>query len=167
MRRRRRNKEDGITALANLVRKVYPTEQPEEIRAMRLFAAWSKVVSPRIAENARPVSYRNGILSVHTTTAPWSNALSFEAAQISAKLRARLPDVPVQRITFRVGRLPELPEQVHPEPPPPALIPLSQLPEEVARELARVKHDALRESLARAAAISLGKPTPGTGKIRR
>ena len=124
---------------------------------MRLFATWPKVVSERIAKNAAPVGFRSGVLTVHTATAAWANALSFESAQILGKLRARLPDVTVQRIAFRVGRLPELPEKVQPDPQPPRVIPLSALPGDVARELARVRDDGLRERLTRAAAASLSE----------
>jgi hypothetical protein len=162
--RRRRGRGEGLERLGPLIGKVYPANQPEEARAMRIFGCWSKVVSSRILENARPVGYRNGVLSVHTATAAWANALSFESAQILAKLRARLPDVPVQRIAFRVGRLPDLPEQVERRKPPPVLVPLSQLPEDFARELARIHDDGLRESVARAAAMSLARPVRPEGK---
>jgi len=39
-------------------------------------------------------------------------------------------------------------------------MPLAQLPEELARELARIHHDGLRERLARAMAVSLGDSEP-------
>jgi len=156
--RRRRGHGEGLERLGPLIGKVYPAQQPEEARAMRLFGCWSKVVSKRIFQNARPVGFRNGVLTVHTATAAWANALTFESAQILAKLRARLPDVTVQRIAFRVGRLPEVPEQVEPRKPAPVLVPLSQLPEDFARELARIQDDGLRESVARAAAVSLAQP---------
>jgi hypothetical protein len=158
MRRRKRGNQHELEALSSLVRKVYPTSEPDEARAMRLFGAFSKVVSARIRDNARPAYYRAGLLTVHTATSAWANALSFESAQILAKLRARLPDVPLQRISFRVGRLPELPEQVQPQKPPPRLIPIAELPEELARELARIQNDGLRESVARAAVVSLSEP---------
>ncbi len=147
-----------MQALGELVGKVYPSQQPDEARAMRLLGCWSKVVSRRILDNARPVAYRNGVLTVYTATNAWANALSFEGAQILARLRARLPDVPVQRIAFRVGKLPELPEPIEPRGPKPRLLPLRDLPEDLARELARIHDDRLRESLTRAAVVSLSEP---------
>jgi hypothetical protein len=152
---RRRRRDGGLDGIANLVGKVYPDKQPEEVRAMRLFGVFAKAVSQRVQNNAGPVSFRNGVLTVHTTTSSWANALSLESAQIIARLRARLPDVRVQRIVFRVGRMPELPEQIKIEPPLARVIPLTSLPESVARELARVGNDGLREAIARAAAVWL------------
>ena len=48
MRRRR----DGLEALGNLVGKVYPSHQPEEVRAMRMFAAFARRCSARVRNNA-------------------------------------------------------------------------------------------------------------------
>jgi hypothetical protein len=113
-------------------------------------------VPERIHTNAGPVNYRQGVLTVHTAPAAGANALSLESAQLLAKLRFRLKDIPVQRLLFRTGRLPEVPDAVQPDPPPPTVLPLAQLPEELARARARVGDDALRERLARAMAVSLG-----------
>jgi hypothetical protein len=146
-----------MESLGTLVPKVYPAQQPEEARAMRLFGAWSKVVPDRILRNARPVSFKHGVLTVHTATAAWANALAFESVRIIAKLRLRLPEIKVERVAFRSGRLPEIPEQIEPRAKPPRLCPVSELPEPVARELARIAHDGLRESIARAIATSLAE----------
>lgn len=124
---------------------------------MRLFGAWVKVVPERIARNARPVSFQRGVLNVHTTTAAWANALTFESARIITKLRLRVTDVTVDRITFRMGKLPQVPEPIREQRPPPVLCPMAELPEPVARELARIGHDGLRESVARAVATSLAE----------
>jgi hypothetical protein len=145
-----------MESLSALVPKVYPAEQPEEVRAMRLLGAWSRVVPERIWRNARPVAFRQGVLNVHTTTAAWANALSYESTRIISKLRMRVTDVNVQRITFRMGKLPEVPEPIRPQGPPPRLR-VGELPESIARELARITHDGLRESVARAVATSLAE----------
>jgi len=155
---RKRTRSGGMESLGTLVPKVYPAEQPEEARAMRLFGAWHKVVSERIWRNARPVAFRQGVLTVHTTTAAWANALTFESARIISKLRMRVADVAVQRVAFRMGKLPDVPEPIRPQPPPPLLCPLSELPEPVARELARIVNDGLRETVARAVATCLAEP---------
>jgi len=163
MRRRKGN----LEAIGKLIGKVYPAQEPEEARALRVFAAFTRAVPERILRNARPVSYRHGILTVHTATAAWANALSFESAQLIAKLRARLTDAPLQRLQFRVGRLPDIPVAVQPEPPLRKLIPLAELPEELARELARIADDGLREGVARAMSASLAEPEPRTGERKR
>jgi len=146
---------EGIGAV---VARVYPSNEPEEARAMRVFGNWNRVVSERVLKNAVPVSLRAGVMTVHTATAAWANALSLESPQLLAKLRARVPDVTIARIAFRVGRMPVIPEQVAREKPTAPVVPLSELPEELARELAHIADDGLRESVARAAAAWLATP---------
>jgi hypothetical protein len=158
MRRVRKGQLGSLEAIGKLISKVYPKREPDEARALRVFAAYSRAVPERILRNARPVRYERAVLFVHTATAAWANALSLEGAQMLAKLRFRLPDLPLSRIVFRVGKLPELIQNVQPEPPPPRLLPLAQLPDELARELARINDDGLRERVARAMAVSLAEP---------
>jgi hypothetical protein len=160
-----------LEAIGKLIEQVYPAQEPEEARALRVFAAFTRVVPLRILKNARPVSYKQGLLTVHTANAAWANALSLESAQLLPRLRARLRDIPLQRVVFRVGRLPEVPEAVQPEPPHPRLLPLEALPEELARELAHIADDSLRERVARAMAVSLAEvappePAPRKGRSR-
>ena len=148
----------SMQTLGGLMRKVYPAQAPDEAHAIRLLGCWGRIVSERILANARPVFYRAGVLTVHTTSASWANALTLEAPALIAKLRARAPEVPLQRMQFRLGRLPDLPAQIKPQQPPPALLPIDALPHDVARELARITHDGLRERLSRAIAVSLAEP---------
>ena len=153
----RRNRHIGgsMQALGKLMREAYPAEAPDEAHAVRLLGCWARAVSERILRNALPVSYRSGVLTVHTTTTSWANALSLEESSLIAKLRLRAPGVPLQRLIFRLGRLPPFPDHVKPEPPLPKLLPLEAIPDDIARELARVGNDALRERISHAIAISL------------
>lgn len=167
MPRTRKGRSGKLEAIGKLIGKVYPTHEPDEARALRVFAAYARAVPERILRNARPVQYQRAVLTVHTATAAWANALALESAQLIGKLRFRLPEVPLSRIVFRVGKLPELIETVRPQPPPPRLLPLAQLPEELARELARIHHDGLRERLARAMAVSLGGSEPRSRSAKR
>jgi hypothetical protein len=148
----------SLESIAVLVPKVYPPNEPDEARALRIFGVWSKAVSERVGRNAAPVRYGRGVLTVHTVTAAWANVLQLESMQLLGRLRARLPGVPLQKLVFRVGNIPEVPKAVAREPEPAPLLPLSELPEALARELARIGDDALREQLTRAAAVSLAEP---------
>jgi hypothetical protein len=149
--RRPRSKLVGI---GELIPKVYPSSEPEEAKALRVFAAYCKSVSERVLKNARPVRFYDGVLTIHTSTATWANALSFEIPDLLADVRRRAKGVNVTRIAFRTGHLPELPKL--PEPPP-KLVPIAlhELPDQVARELAGIGDDTLRDAVTRAAVTAL------------
>jgi hypothetical protein len=144
-----------MEGLASLLPKVYPSSEPEQARAQRIFAAWGRIVPPRVLKNARPVSFRNGILMVHTATSAWANVLSFETDEILAKLKARVPGSKVRLLRLRTGPLPRDWDPPPPKSVRPPLRPLAVLPEDVAGELARRGDDDQRDTIARAAALSL------------
>jgi hypothetical protein len=150
MRRRR----GLLTGLSDLIPKVYPSSEPEEAKMLRVFAAYRRSVSARVLENARPVRFFEGVLMVNTSTSTWANALSLESTQILADTRRRSRGVKVAKIVFRSGPMPELPPAA---PIAPKLVPigLDQLPDQVARELAGISDDALRDAVTRAAVTSL------------
>lgn len=120
---------------------------------------------PRIAKNARPVELRRGTLIVHTRTTAWAQELSFHEADLLASIRKRV--AAVRRLRIRVGQMPPPPKP--PKPPAPKVTPLvvGQLPGDVARALARVNDDRLRDALTKAACTSLAPSPKAPKKARR
>jgi hypothetical protein len=110
------------------------------------------------------VKLERGTLIIHTRTAAWAHELSFHEADLLAAIRARVGAV--ARLRIRVGPMPPPPKP--PKPPPPKVEPLrpGQLPGDVARALAHVEDDALRDALTKAACTSLAPP-PKPAKRRR
>jgi hypothetical protein len=154
-----------MSDLSSLVMRAYPGRSKEEIDTVRTFGAWAKALSPRIVKNARPVRLSRGLLTVHTSTGAWASSLQLESESLLTKLRARLPGVPLRKLIFRMG---PLPDAEAPRPPDPEIeqgIPAEELPDDVARELARIQHDGVRAAVAKAAAAGLG--TPGARKKRK
>ena len=141
--------------LSALVARVYPGRSRDELDAVRAFGAFMRALSPRILRNARPVKHFRGTLVVHTINSAWANSLQLESDSLLAKLKRVAPDARVRKLVFRAGPLPDtaLP-LAHTPLIPMAGIPLKELPEEIARELARIHNDELREAVAKA--ISMG-----------
>lgn len=129
---------------------------------VRTFTWWDRVVPERIAKNARPVGLERGELVVHTKSSVWAQELSFHREDLLARIRARVPAV--KKLHVRVGPMP--PPPAKPKPPAPKIPPLAigQLPADVARSLARVADDGVRNALTRAACAALA---PGPKKRRR
>lgn len=122
---------------------------------LQTFGWWDRTVPPRIAQNARPVTLRRGLLVVHTRTTAWAQELSFHESDLLASIKRRVPAV--TRLRIKVGPMP--PPPAPPAPPPPKVTPiaLAQVPGEIARELAQVNDDALREVLTRAVCTALAE----------
>lgn len=147
-----------MEGLGALVLKAFPGKSKEELEAVRMFGAWMKALSPRIVSNARPVRLERGVLTVHTTTSTWANSLQLESESLIAKLAHKAPGVRLRKLVFRVGTLPDVDPPTALEPEHEPGIPAEALPDDIARELARIGHDGVRAAVAKAAAAGLGAP---------
>lgn len=157
---------DRPRPLGELMPDVYPSKEPDDIRAMRAFAWWDDAVPRRVAERARPVRLVRGVLTVHVATSAWAHELEFLRESLLASVQRRVPRAAVKDIRFRVGELPATLPRAEP-PPPVEVIPARHLPEEVAKALAGVKDDALRDAVQKAARTSLGQRIVRKGKGER
>jgi hypothetical protein len=143
--------------LSTLVAKVYPGRGQEELAAVRVFGAFMRALSPRVLRNARPVRFVRGVLTVHTINSAWANSLQLESESILARFSRVAHGVRITKLVVRSGPLPDAALPIPPEDPPERSVALERLPEDVARALAGIHDDALREAVARAALMGLAK----------
>ncbi|MEC7522953.1 MAG: DUF721 domain-containing protein [Myxococcota bacterium] len=154
-RRRGKRRQGSMVRIADLLDRTYPG-RAEDKPLLRTFSWWDRTVSPRIAQAARPIKLSYGTLIVHTKSAAWAQELTFHEQDLLASVQKAVPKV--KRLRIRVGPFADPPAP--PEKPPPAVVPLNaaELPPRVARELARIGDDALRDAVTKAACMSLGSP---------
>jgi hypothetical protein len=141
--------------LSALVAKVYPGRKPEELAAVRVFGAFMRALSPRILRNARPTRFARGVLTVHTVNSAWASSLQLESESILARITRLTPGLRISKLVFRSGPLPDAALPMAEEAEPKRSIALEKLPDDVARALAQIHDDTLREAVARAALMGL------------
>jgi hypothetical protein len=94
--------------------------------------------------------------------------LQLESDGVLAKLKRVSPNLRVRKLVFRSGPLPDC---AVPLPHTPLVvtrrIELKTLPEELARGLARIHHDALREAVAKAVAVGLSERVDSGSSVAR
>ncbi len=72
-------------------------------------AGWTDIVGPDVAKNSHPSQIQGDALVVTTRSSAWSQQLSFLTEPIVAGIRARLPACGIERLRFRIGKLPAQP----------------------------------------------------------
>lgn len=164
-RRRRRGPERGPATIAELVPRVYPTNEPEDLRLVRAIAWWERHVPPRVARNARPAKLYRGTLVIHAVTSAWAQEVSMLLPRWLPALARAVPGIEASKTRLKIGPLPPRPES-KPVAPPIAPIAVTDLPDVVAASLIRIADDQVRDAVARAAAQSLAprRPTRRTGR---
>jgi hypothetical protein len=143
--------------LSALVAKVYPGRAPEELAAVRVFGAFIRALSPRVLKNARPVRFGRGVLTVHTVNSAWASSLQLESESILMRITRLTPGLRLSKLVFRSGPLPDAALPMPPDEPPKRSVALEKLPEDIARALAHIHDDTLREAVARAALMGLAE----------
>ena len=79
----------------------------EAARGWRAVDVWPEVAGPRVADRARAVAFRDGVLVVEVQSAAWMNELSFLRRRFVGELNRRLGESVVREIQLRpAGRGP-------------------------------------------------------------
>jgi hypothetical protein len=143
--------------LAEVLRSVYPGREPEDVAAIRVFGWWRRAVPARVFARARPVRLSHGVLYVHTASPAWALELDHLKQQLLASVQKHAPEAHVKELRFRTGPLPEPPSSSRPERKRPEPVIVAVLPESLARALAAIDDDQLREAISGAAGVALGR----------
>jgi hypothetical protein len=153
-KRRRKGPPRGMASLHALVPKIYPSNEPEELRLVRAIAWWERHVPPRVARSARPAKLSRGVLVVHAVTGAWAQEVSMLLPTWLPGLERAVPGVDARKVRVQVGPLPPRPPITPPYVPQPPIA-LTDLPDAVAAALVQIPDDPVRDAIARAAAQSL------------
>lgn len=130
--------------------------ETQKLASARMGAAlapdeWRRVVGPKIAARTRVGRLRGGTLTVYAASSAWCNELSFLRTDIVARLQRagfEVTDLHVRVASF--DRPPTADAEA------PALV-RAPLPPELEARLALIDDPVLREAVAEAAALSLGR----------
>ena len=72
----------------------------------RIGEEWATSVGAEVAEHARPIGMRAGVLEVEVDTSVWCQQLQLRRVEILENLRSRLGDEAPSGLRFRVGYTP-------------------------------------------------------------
>lgn len=148
-RRIRRPRNAAPTRLGDLVQQTAPGKAAAQRVLSRTL--WETVAGVGFARRTRPSRLHRGTLYVVVASAGWAQELALVERVVLDRLRAQ--GVEVERLRYEVGEV-DLPDRGGVYAPPKEEIVRAQqtdVPEEAARALAKVRDPGLREVIAKAA----------------
>ena len=114
----KRVKMPGPSRVADLLAAVFRGTATEKcLKEGKVWLVWESAVGPQIAGRARPVSFRDGTLTVAVSSAPWMQQLTFLKKGITEQLNARLGEVVVRDIYLKAGKCERAASPTEPEKP--------------------------------------------------
>ena len=69
----------------------------------RVQGVWEQAVGPAVAEAARPIAERGGVLTVSCAAAVWAQELTMMGEQLTARINAALGEQLVRELRCRTG----------------------------------------------------------------
>jgi hypothetical protein len=70
----------------------------------RAYGAWARAAGEAIAAGAHPKGFSRGVLTVECSSSVWANELTYLGDQLLRRMREVVPEHPVKRLRFMVGR---------------------------------------------------------------
>ena len=101
----------------------------KRLREAHIWEVWQEAVGEKIASRARPLSFRDGILTVAVSGSAWLQQLSMMKPEIMQSLNEAAAEEIVKDIFFKQGKIPAAENE--PAPLPSHKTPLS--PEQTAK----------------------------------
>ncbi|MGH7276164.1 MAG: DUF721 domain-containing protein, partial [Candidatus Rokuibacteriota bacterium] len=89
-------------AVADLLVSAVP-DLRDRLVEYELRRAWTGAAGPDVARRSRPQTLSNGCLTVVVDNSPWLQEMTLRAAELTARLRERFPEV--RSLRFVLGRL--------------------------------------------------------------
>jgi len=103
----RRGKSRFPTPVAALLAETFRGKPLEKrLGEAEIWRVWEAAVGPQIAGKARPSGFRDGVLTVMVTSAPWMQQLNFMKMDIVERLNGKLGKSLVREIYLKSGRPP-------------------------------------------------------------
>jgi predicted nucleic acid-binding Zn ribbon protein len=145
---RKIGKKSQPVAVAGLLDKIFQGKPLEKrLREGRIWMVWDSAVGVQIAAKARPVNFRDGVLTVMVSNAPWMQQLNFLKKGLIEKVNAALGEDLVREIFLKAGMPDRL--QMDPRPAKKAARPLTAAEtERIDKETADIDDPELREAIA-------------------
>jgi hypothetical protein len=119
----------------------------KRLREGKIWQVWDSAVGEQIAAKARPANFRDGVLTVMVSNAPWMQQLSFLKKGIIEKVNTALGEELVREIFLKAGTPEKLPLETR-TPKKPSRPLTSSENELIARETADIADSELREAFA-------------------
>ncbi|MFA5902593.1 MAG: DUF721 domain-containing protein [Desulfobacula sp.] len=71
----------------------------------RIWDVWDTAVGKAISMNAKPDSFKDGILIVNVSSSSWIHQLTFLEREIISNINKHLDQPLVQKVRFKIGKI--------------------------------------------------------------
>jgi len=102
----KKNKNNNLIHISDVLNSALGKFRPaQDIWMMRVWDVWEGAVGKPIAMNAKPDSFKDGILIVNVSSSTWIHQLTFLEKEMILNINKHLDQPLVKKIRFKIGKI--------------------------------------------------------------
>ena len=102
----KKNKSDNLVHISDVLNSALGKYRPaKDIHMTRIWDIWDDAVGKPVAMNAKPDSFRNGILNVNVSSSSWIHQLKFLEKEMVLNINKHLGKKTVTQLRFKIGKI--------------------------------------------------------------
>ncbi|MFH2093502.1 MAG: DUF721 domain-containing protein [Pseudomonadota bacterium] len=100
------DKKSNLVHISDILNSAFGKLRPAmDTQMTRIWDIWDKAVGKPIAMNAKPDSFKDGILIINVSSSSWIHQLKFLEKEMILNINKQLDLVLVKQIRFKIGKI--------------------------------------------------------------
>ncbi|RLB87391.1 MAG: DUF721 domain-containing protein [Deltaproteobacteria bacterium] len=102
----KKNKNGKLIHISDILSKALAGYRPAgDTQMIRIWDVWDKAVGKPIAMNAKPDSFKDGILIINVSCSAWIHQLKFLEKEMILNINKKLDPILVKQLRFKIGKI--------------------------------------------------------------
>jgi len=102
----KKNKNSKLIHISDILSSALGRYRPaKDMEMTRIWEIWDNAVGKPIAMNAKPDSFKDGMLIVNVSSSSWIHQLKFLEKEMVLNINKQLEHATVKQIRFKIGKI--------------------------------------------------------------
>jgi predicted nucleic acid-binding Zn ribbon protein len=102
----KKNKDGNLIHISDILASALGRYRPAmDTQMTRIWDVWDEAVGKPIAMNAKPNSFKDGILIVNVSSSAWIHQLKFLEKEMILNINKKLDHILVKQLRFKIGKI--------------------------------------------------------------
>ncbi|MCK5165088.1 MAG: DUF721 domain-containing protein [Desulfobacula sp.] len=102
----KKNKDGKLIHISDILNSALGKYRPAmDTQMTRIWDVWDDAVGKPIAMNAKPDSFKDGVLIVNVSSSSWIHQLKFLEKEMILNINKQLEQISVKQLRFKIGKI--------------------------------------------------------------
>lgn len=102
----KKNKKNKLIHISDILNSALGRYRPaKDTEMIKIWDIWDDAVGKPIAMNAKPDSFKDGVLIVTVSSSSWIHQLKFLEKEMIVNINKQLDHISIKQIRFKIGKI--------------------------------------------------------------